>query len=131
MLPPAWQPRVADSRLEDQAALARMASSAALIASGVPTCIQTPSRRRPQSRSASAARSNNGEIENAQARLNLSDADVAYSRGVLRQYGNLSSATVLFVLDAVLQSGRPQPGDIGLMVALGPGFAAEGALLRF
>ena len=70
-------------------------------------------------------------IENAQALLGLSDADVAYSRDVLRRYGNLSSATVLFVLDAVLQSGRPQPGDIGLMVALGPGFAAEGALLRF
>jgi polyketide synthase Type III len=70
-------------------------------------------------------------IENAQALLGLSDDDVAYSRGVLRRYGNLSSATVLFVLDSVLQSGRTQPGDIGLMVALGPGFAAEGALLRF
>lgn len=70
-------------------------------------------------------------IENAQALLGLSDADLEYSRGVLRRFGNLSSATVLFVLDAVLQSGRPQSGDIGLMVALGPGFAAEGALLRF
>ena len=70
-------------------------------------------------------------IENAQTLLGLSDADVAYSRDVLRRYGNLSSATVLFVLDAVLRSGRPQPGDIGLMMALGPGFAAEGAMLRF
>ncbi|MGH7357290.1 MAG: type III polyketide synthase [Candidatus Rokuibacteriota bacterium] len=70
-------------------------------------------------------------IENAQALLGLSDADVAYSREVLRRYGNLSSATVLFVLDAVLGSGRPQRGDMGLMMALGPGFAAEGAILRF
>jgi predicted naringenin-chalcone synthase len=70
-------------------------------------------------------------IENAQALLGLSDADVAYSRDVLRRYGNLSSATVLFVLDAVLRSGRPQPRDMGLMMALGPGFAAEGAILRF
>jgi predicted naringenin-chalcone synthase len=70
-------------------------------------------------------------IENAQALLGLSDADVAYSRDVLRRYGNLSSATVLFVLDAVLRSGRPRVGDVGLMMALGPGFAAEGALLRF
>lgn len=70
-------------------------------------------------------------IENAQVLLGLSDDDVAYSREVLRRFGNLSSATVLFVLDAVLRSGRPRPGDIGLMVALGPGFAAEGALLRF
>jgi predicted naringenin-chalcone synthase len=70
-------------------------------------------------------------IENAQVLLGLSDADVAYSRDVLRRCGNLSSATVLFVLDAVLRSGQPRPGDIGLMMALGPGFAAEGALLRF
>ena len=70
-------------------------------------------------------------IENAQALLRLSDADLAYSRDVLRRYGNLSSATVLFVLETVLRTGQPQPGDIGLMVALGPGFAAEGALLRF
>jgi len=70
-------------------------------------------------------------LENAQALLSLSDADLAYSRDVLRRYGNLSSATVLFVLDAVLRSGRPKPGDFGLMMALGPGFAAEGAILRF
>jgi alkylresorcinol/alkylpyrone synthase len=70
-------------------------------------------------------------IENAQTLLGLSDSDVAYSRDVLRRFGNLSSATVLFVLDAVLRSGRARPGDIGLMMALGPGFAAEGALLRF
>ncbi len=70
-------------------------------------------------------------IENAQVLLGLSDDDVQYSRDVLRRFGNLSSATVLFVLDAVLRSGRPRPGDVGLMMALGPGFAAEGALLRF
>jgi alkylresorcinol/alkylpyrone synthase len=50
---------------------------------------------------------------------------------VLRRFGNMSSATVLFVLDEVLRSGLPQPGDWGLMIALGPGFAAEGALLRW
>jgi predicted naringenin-chalcone synthase len=70
-------------------------------------------------------------IEHAQELLGLSDNDVQYSRDVLRRFGNLSSATVLFVLDAVLRSGRPQSGDLGLMMALGPGFAAEGALLRF
>jgi alkylresorcinol/alkylpyrone synthase len=43
----------------------------------------------------------------------------------------MSSATVLFVLDEMLRTGRPEPGDWGLMIALGPGFAAEGALLRW
>lgn len=70
-------------------------------------------------------------IENAQILLGLSDDDVACSREILRRYGNLSSATVLFVLEEVLRTRRPGPGDVGLMMALGPGFAAEGALLRF
>jgi predicted naringenin-chalcone synthase len=70
-------------------------------------------------------------IERAQVAFGLADADLAYSRAVLRRFGNMSSATVLFVLDEVLRSGRPRPGDWGMMVALGPGFAAEGALLRW
>lgn len=70
-------------------------------------------------------------IERAQAALGLADEDLAFSRAVLRQFGNMSSATVLFVLDQVLRSGRPRPGDWGAMIALGPGFAAEGALLRW
>jgi len=70
-------------------------------------------------------------IEHAQATLGLADDDVAFSREVLRRYGNMSSATVLFVLDQVLQSGRAVPGDWGVMIALGPGFAAEGALLHW
>ena len=70
-------------------------------------------------------------IERAQATLGLDDDDVSFSREVLRRYGNMSSATVLFVLDQVLRSGRPKAGDWGVMIALGPGFAAEGALLRW
>lgn len=70
-------------------------------------------------------------IERAQAALGLPDGDLAYSREVLRRFGNMSSATVLFVLDAVLKTGQPRPGDRGIMIALGPGFAAEGALLAW
>jgi alkylresorcinol/alkylpyrone synthase len=70
-------------------------------------------------------------IEQARTLLGLTDAQLAHSRHVLRVYGNMSSATVLFVLEEALKSGAPQPGDWGLMIALGPGFAAEGALLRW
>jgi predicted naringenin-chalcone synthase len=70
-------------------------------------------------------------IERAQAALGLSDRDLAFSREVLRRFGNMSSATVLFVLDEVVRTGEPRPGDWGVMIALGPGFAAEGALLRW
>jgi alkylresorcinol/alkylpyrone synthase len=70
-------------------------------------------------------------IDRAMRLMGLEEADVAHARRVLRHYGNMSSATVLFVLEEALRSGRPAPGDWGLMIALGPGFAAEGALLRW
>lgn len=50
---------------------------------------------------------------------------------VLRDYGNLSSATVLFVLDAVLRRQPPPAGSYGLLAAFGPGFSAELSLLRW
>ena len=70
-------------------------------------------------------------LDRAQRELGFSDADLAAPRAVLRQYGNMSSATVLFVLREVLERAQPREGDWGLMAALGPGFAAEGALLRW
>lgn len=70
-------------------------------------------------------------LENVQALLDLKDEDLAFSRAVLRDYGNISSATVLFALEQVMTSKLPKPGDLGVMAALGPGFAAEGALLRW
>ena len=70
-------------------------------------------------------------IERAQRRLGLPDAALVHARRVLRHYGNMSSATVLFVLQDLLETAKPRPGEWGLMVALGPGFAAEGALLRW
>src|SRR5258708_3715591 len=54
-----------DRALAGQATLARNASSAARTASGVPTCIQTPSSRSPNSRSCSPTRSNIFVSENA------------------------------------------------------------------
>jgi alkylresorcinol/alkylpyrone synthase len=50
---------------------------------------------------------------------------------VLRDYGNLSSATVLFVLDEVLRRAPPPVGSYGLCAAFGPGFTAELSLLRW
>lgn len=55
----------------------------------------------------------------------LSDHDLRHARGAMRRYGNQSSASVLFMLSDLIDSGAPAAGDRGLMVALGPGFAAE------
>lgn len=70
-------------------------------------------------------------IDAAAAYLGLREEQLSVSRHVLRNFGNMSSPTVLFVLNEVLRSGSPQPGDYGVLLALGPGFAAEAALLRW
>jgi 3,5-dihydroxyphenylacetyl-CoA synthase len=70
-------------------------------------------------------------LDHAGKRLGLEERDLQYSRKVFRNFGNMSSATVLFVLEEVMTSGGPQPGDLALMAAMGAGFAAEGALLRW
>ncbi|HWP35185.1 MAG TPA: type III polyketide synthase [Thermodesulfobacteriota bacterium] len=70
-------------------------------------------------------------IDVAQEGLGLSDEQVALSREVLRRNGNLSSATVLFVLEAAVTRRPPPPGGHGLLLAVGPGFCAEGAWLTW
>ena len=70
-------------------------------------------------------------IDSVQKHLGLSDSDLQFSKDVLRNYGNMSSATALFVLHEVIRTGTPRPGDWGVMTALGPGMAAEAALLRW
>ncbi len=52
------------------------------------------------------------------------------SRGVLRDYGNMSSATVLFILQRLMEKGC-NPGDRALMVSFGPGFMAHTVLLEW
>jgi predicted naringenin-chalcone synthase len=53
----------------------------------------------------------------------LDDRALAVSRDVLRRYGNMSSATVMFVLKEILASRRA-PGP-GCAIAFGPGLTAE------
>jgi alkylresorcinol/alkylpyrone synthase len=52
------------------------------------------------------------------------------SKAVLREYGNMSSATVLYVLERFMDR-HPPAGDLGLMLAFGPGFSAQRLLLRW
>lgn len=49
----------------------------------------------------------------------------------LREVGNLSSASVLLILDEVMRTKRPAPGSYGLLLAMGPGFCLELVLLRW
>ena len=65
-------------------------------------------------------------LDVAKERLGLSEDDIRFSRDVFRTCGNMSSPTVLFVLDGVMASGQPRPGDFAVMAAMGAGFAAAG-----
>lgn len=62
--------------------------------------------------------------------LGLADADVAHAWDVLGEQGNLSSASVLMVLERVLRA-PPPAGAHGLVLAMGPGFCSELVLLRW
>jgi alkylresorcinol/alkylpyrone synthase len=63
--------------------------------------------------------------------LALPEAAVARSWRSLQEVGNLSSASVLFVLRDLLDAGEARPGDFGVLAAMGPGFSAELLLLRW
>ncbi|HEY1865949.1 MAG TPA: 3-oxoacyl-[acyl-carrier-protein] synthase III C-terminal domain-containing protein [Candidatus Acidoferrales bacterium] len=63
--------------------------------------------------------------------LGLCRCEVEPSWDVLRDYGNLSSASVLFVLNEWLVRGKLNAGDRGLLAAFGPGFSAEMLLLQW
>jgi alkylresorcinol/alkylpyrone synthase len=49
----------------------------------------------------------------------------------LREVGNLSSTSVLLVLEETLANHRPPPGSWGMLLAMGPGFCSELVLLRW
>jgi alkylresorcinol/alkylpyrone synthase len=61
-------------------------------------------------------------------KLKLSEADVRHSAAVLREFGNISSPTVYFVLDRALHDTVPD--GLWWMSAFGAGFSCHGALLE-
>jgi alkylresorcinol/alkylpyrone synthase len=63
--------------------------------------------------------------------LNLPDGALDASWDCLRRVGNLSSSSVLFVLEEFLERRKPAPGTYGLLAAMGPGFCSELILLRW
>ncbi|HYM06271.1 MAG TPA: 3-oxoacyl-[acyl-carrier-protein] synthase III C-terminal domain-containing protein [Terriglobales bacterium] len=57
--------------------------------------------------------------------LGLENGQLAASWDCLRRMGNLSSASVLVVLEEVMKNRRPAPGTLGVLAAMGPGFCSE------
>jgi len=70
-------------------------------------------------------------LEAAEDSLGLKNGQMQASWDCLRRVGNLSSASVLCVLEDVMLNRRPEPGTLGVLAALGPGFCSEVVLLRW
>jgi len=69
-------------------------------------------------------------LSELQEELGLSDEQMAYSTAVLREYGNMSSPSVLFVLKRMLESGAVKKGEHVLVTAFGAGMSAYVTLLE-
>jgi predicted naringenin-chalcone synthase len=67
-------------------------------------------------------------LDKVQAGLELADDALEESRTVLRNFGNMSSATILFVLERFLAPGRVAPGERVYAMAFGPGLTVESGL---
>jgi alkylresorcinol/alkylpyrone synthase len=70
-------------------------------------------------------------LEAFEEALEVPRARLQLSWDSLQTAGNLSSASVLFVLRDLLDSGAARPGDKGLLLAMGPGFCSELVLLEW
>ena len=66
-------------------------------------------------------------IDAIESALHLNQGELNLEREVLRDYGNMSAPTVLFVLERLLERGLP---DKVMMTAFGPGFTCAGMLLE-
>lgn len=69
-------------------------------------------------------------IEALEAALEVPRDAVALTWRSLEQVGNLSSASVLHILEDTLRERPPTPGSYGVLMAMGPGFCSELVLLR-
>jgi len=68
-------------------------------------------------------------LDKVESRLRLTEAQLVPARETLRDYGNMSSATVLFVLRNIIESEAAADGDRVVAMAFGPGLTVESALM--
>ncbi len=69
-------------------------------------------------------------LDSLQNGLELNDDNMKPSRDVLNNYGNMSSASILFVLKEILKTRDIEQNDLCCAVAFGPGLSMEIALLK-
>jgi polyketide synthase Type III len=70
-------------------------------------------------------------VDSVRVNLGLSRHDVRHTTGVLRDHGNLSSGSFLFSLRRLIDEECVRPGDVGVLMTMGPGSTIELALVRW
>jgi alkylresorcinol/alkylpyrone synthase len=70
-------------------------------------------------------------IQALQDGLGLPDEALTLSWETLAEAGNISSASVLVILDKTMKRVQPKPGERGVLMAMGPAFCAELVLLQW
>ncbi|MEV4442609.1 3,5-dihydroxyphenylacetyl-CoA synthase DpgA [Streptomyces sp. NPDC049577] len=70
-------------------------------------------------------------VDSVRVNLGLTRHDTRHTTGVLRDYGNLSSAAFLFAYERLTEEGVAAPGDHGVLMTMGPGSTIETALVRW
>lgn len=70
-------------------------------------------------------------LRGTQQALGITETELAASWACLRRMGNLSSSSVLMVLEETMLNRRPVPGTWSILGAMGPGFCSELLLLRW
>jgi alkylresorcinol/alkylpyrone synthase len=70
-------------------------------------------------------------LEATATALDITEKDLSASWECLKKVGNISSTSVLLVLEDVYTHRRPAPGTLSILAAMGPGFCSELVLLRW
>jgi alkylresorcinol/alkylpyrone synthase len=70
-------------------------------------------------------------VDRVEEALALPPQALQHARAILRQYGNMSSATLLFVLKRVIEQNQPAAGERGIMIGFGPGLTIEVGLIEW
>ncbi|WP_432841797.1 3,5-dihydroxyphenylacetyl-CoA synthase DpgA [Dactylosporangium sp. CA-092794] len=70
-------------------------------------------------------------IDAVRINLGLTRHDLRHTVGVLRDYGNVSSASFLFSYERLMAEDSARPGDYGVLMTMGPGSTIETALVQW
>ncbi len=70
-------------------------------------------------------------IDAIQYNLGLTEHDVRHTLNILQNYGNLSSASLLFSFNDLMREGLIRQNDLGVLIAMGPGTSIETALISW